>query len=306
MQSECSPDASADCGDVVLRCYMCGGSQLHHQFSVPVSDGPFQHRKTENNRTIYRCASCGHLSAGLYNPLRYADYYASLPDDYHCCHDHDQSRYKQILGLFPKQSLRRVLDIGCGTGTFLAMFPSDVERFGIEPSRAAADRATAKGIEIIRYDDLSNPELQNTFDLVTAIDVVEHTADLQEFRRHLATALRPGGIIIILTGDAASTSARLLGCYWSYLNYAEHITFFSPHSMRTWLQPDFSSIEVTKADHHALNVRGGLSLIRIWLLFPVKWLFRKLLPVRWDMYTALSLPGDHMLVRAIRDQSPTR
>jgi hypothetical protein len=126
MQSGYSPNISVDCGAVGPRYYVCGGSKLCQQFSVPLVDGPFRQHKSETNRTIYRCELCGHLSANLYDSVRYADYYASLSGDYHCCHDYDQSRYKQILGIVSKQSVRRVLDIGCGTGTFLAMFPSAV------------------------------------------------------------------------------------------------------------------------------------------------------------------------------------
>lgn len=195
----------------------------------------------------------------------------------------------------------RVLDIGCGSGTFLAMLPSEVERFGIEPSRAAADLARAKGVQIIQSDDLERPELRNSFDLVTAIDVVEHAADLQEFRGRLATALRPGGTAIILTGDAASRAASLLGRYWYYLNYAEHISVFSPRSMQTWLQSDFTDIELRKGAHHPLGVRESLSLIRPWFLFPVKWVLRKIRP-RWNLWSTLYFGGDHMLVRATRNQ----
>ena len=302
MRSMCPSDSSLRGTDVIPSCHVCGGSRLRRRFSIPLLDGPYQHDKEAKPRTIYRCDSCGHLSADLYDAGRYAAYYASLSDNYHCDHDREQSRYKRILGLCPKQSVRRVLDVGCGSGTFLAMLPPEVERFGIEPSRAAADLARAKGIQIIQYDDLARPELRNTFDLVTAIDVVEHTANLQEFRSHLATALRPGGTVIILTGDAESWSARLLGRYWYYLHYAEHITAFCPRSMRTWLQSDFSEIESTKAVHHRLNSHETLTLLRAWLLFPVKVLLRKLLPTRLKMYAALYLPGDHMLVRATRNK----
>ena len=288
--------------DVTPSCHVCGGLRLRRRFSIPLLDGPYQHDKEAKSRTIYRCDFCGHLSADVYDPGRYADYYASLSDHYHRDHDREQSRYKRILELFPKHSLRRVLDVGCGSGTFLAMLPPEVERFGIEPSKSAADLARAKGIQILQYDDLMRPELRNTFDLVTAIDVVEHTANLGEFRHHLAIALRPGGTVIILTGDAESSSARLLGRYWYYLHYAEHITAFCPRSMRTWLQSDFSEIELTKAVHDRLSRAESLTLLRVWLLFPVKWLLRKLLPTRLKMHAALYLRGDHMLVRATRNR----
>jgi SAM-dependent methyltransferase len=183
------------------------------------------------------------------------------------------------------------------------MLPSEAERFGIEPSRAAAEHAKAKGIQIIDYSDLARPELRNSFDLVTAIDVVEHLSDLQEFRRQLTKALCPGGTVIILTGDAKSASARLLGRYWLYVNYAEHINFFCRNSARVWLQNDFSVIEVTETNHHRLDVMDWLSLVRAWLFFPVKWILRKVLPMHIGFYTALSLPGDHMLIRAIRNRT---
>jgi hypothetical protein len=76
--------------------------------------------------------------------------------------------------------------------------------------------------------------------------------------------------------------------------------------MRIWLQPDFSDIELTETDHHPLNQWQALSLIRVWLLFPVKWLLRKLLPVRLNFYAALCLPRDHILVRAVRNQTLTQ
>jgi SAM-dependent methyltransferase len=269
---------------------------------VPLLDGPYLHDTDGKIRTIYRCDSCGQLSGDLYDAGKFDSYYASLPDDYHCVHDRETSRYQRILGLVREQPVKRVLDIGCGSGTFLAMLPPEIERFGIEPARAAAELARAKGINLVQYDDLSRPELRNTFDIVTAIDIVEHTADLQELRRYLATALHPGGIAIILTGNAESFPARLLGRYWYYLNYAEHITAFSPHSMQTWLQPDFSEIKCARAAHHRLTNRERLAVIRAWVLFPAKWVLRKILPPGLRMYAALYLPRDHMLVRAVRDQ----
>src|SRR5262249_5345122 len=97
-----------------------------------------------------------------------------------------------------------------------------------------------------------------------------------------------------------SPAARLLGRYWSYLNYAEHVTVFCPDSMRTWLQRDFSAIELARTDHHSTN---WLTIIRMWMLFPLKGTFRKVWPGCMDMHAALSLPCDHMLVRAIRDHT---
>lgn len=300
MQSECRSGISVSCPDAEVRCDVCDGLGLAPEFSVPLSDGPYRYDKRLRSRTVYKCVLCGHLSSDAYEPSKYAEYYASLADDYHYRHDDDPSRYAQILRIVPA-SVQRVLDVGCGTGTFLGMFSSKVERFGIEPSMIAASCARAKGIEVVDYEDLARPELRSTFDLVTAIDVVEHMADLQKFLQYLTTALRPGGAAILLTGNAGSRSARLLGKYWSYLNYAEHLTCFCSSSMRLWLQCDFSQIEITSLSHHRLNTRELLALVRVWLLFPVKLLVRNRVRGRLNIYAVLALPRDHMLVRAIRN-----
>jgi SAM-dependent methyltransferase len=293
---EIAPDTPAE-----LACYGCGHSPLKFRFAIPLIDGPFREDREPKTRTLYECAACGQLSGDLYDPSQYSGYYAALTHEYHDSHDYDQARYRQILDQIPERPGMKALDIGCGVGTFLSMLPPDTMRFGIEPSTTAAACARQKGVNIIQYGDLSRPELRNTFDLVTAIDVVEHMAKLQDFRRHLTTALRPGGIAIILTGNSQSKPARLLGRYWSYLNFAEHVTIFCPSSMRAWLKPSFSGIELLSTSHHPCTFREAIVLVRIWLLFPVKWLLRKLFRRAFDMYTVLSLPGDHMLVRAIRN-----
>lgn len=281
-------------------CPVCGDARLRCKFTVPLLDGPFRNSRELKLRNIYECGTCSHLAAELGDPLQYTEYYASLSNDYHRSHDLDGSRYENVLELFPKEGVRRVLDIGCGTGAFLGTLPAGIERFGIEPAIAAASEAKERGIRIIQYSDLSTPEFRNSFDVVTAIDVVEHTIDLRELRRHLGDALRRDGILIILTGNAASPAARLLGRYWSYLNFAEHTMCFSPQSIMSWLQPDFSGIRLSTADHHPLRGREYLSLIRMWAFFPLKWILQKLFPKPLNMYTALSLPKDHMIVRAVR------
>jgi len=292
--------------DTGLRCHVCGGSQLRKKFSLPLLRDPHPYDKEVKSRAIYRCDSCGHLFAGAFDRLGFAHYYESLPAGCHgSIHDTDRFRYRQVLGVIAKRDVGRVLDIGCGTGTFLTMLPSGVERFGIEPTVAAANIARDRGIAILQPEDLDRPELRNTFDVVTSMDVLEHATDLQEFRRQLVTALRPGGMAILLTGDAESKSAQRLGRYWYYMHGPEHITFFSSRSMRTWLERDFQGIEVTETSHNRLR-REWFFVLRLWLLFPLKWVLSKLFAQRWNRHVALYLPGDHILVRAIRNGPPTQ
>ena len=298
MQTAVPSDVPPSCSDRAPRCHACGGSETRPKFSVPLLRGQHPSDRSIKKKIIYRCNSCGHLSASLCDPLMFASYYESLSADCHgAIHDADQFRYQQVFQILAGQTVCRVLDIGCGTGTFLAKFPPGVERFGIEPTRAAADIARARGITILDPGDLERPEMQHSFDVVTALDVIEHATDLDEFRQQIASALRPGGKVILLTGDAESGPARFLGSYWYYMHGAEHITFFCARSIRRWLQRDFEGIELTRTSHNSLRKEWAF-LIRAWLVFPAKWVLMKLIPDRLNKEVCLYLPGDHMLVRA--------
>jgi 2-polyprenyl-3-methyl-5-hydroxy-6-metoxy-1,4-benzoquinol methylase len=291
--------------DATPRCHVCGGSQSHKKFSVPLLRVLHPYNNEVKYRAIYQCDSCSHLFAESFDALGFANYYQSLSADCHgSIHDTDQFRYRQVLSVIAERAACRVLDIGCGTGTFLAMLGPEVERFGIEPTLAAADIARNRGVTIIQPEDLDRPDLRNSFDVVTSMDVLEHATDLDEFRRQLVTALRPGGRAILLTGDADSESAKRLGPYWYYMHGAEHITFFSSRSIRTWLNQEFHRVELTKTSHNTAR-REWAYVLRLWLLFPVKWVLSKLFAAHWNRHVALYLPGDHMLVCATRNGLPT-
>jgi SAM-dependent methyltransferase len=122
---------------------------------------------------------------------------------------------------------RRVLDIGCFTGTLLSYLGSEWSRYGIEPAVGAAALARNRGIDIL------GPTLEEltvdvpAFDAVVAIDVLEHIAEPMPFFRRVHRLLRPGGIFLGVTGDTASGSWRLeKNRYW-YCSLPEHVSFYS-------------------------------------------------------------------------------
>jgi SAM-dependent methyltransferase len=92
----------------------------------------------------------------------------------------------------------RILDVGCGTGANLILLSKYGDADGVDISEDALafcrerglDKVTLGAGEELPYED-------NTFDLVTALDVVEHMDDdlagLTEMRR----VLRPGGRVLL-------------------------------------------------------------------------------------------------------------
>src|SRR5215210_1041354 len=84
----------------------------------------------------------------------------------------------------------KILDVGCGTGANLVMLGEFGEAHGIDISQDALSFCRERGLNNVRHGAAEElPYDDETFDLVTALDVVEHLDDdaagLKEFRRVL-------------------------------------------------------------------------------------------------------------------------
>ncbi|MBI3431380.1 MAG: methyltransferase domain-containing protein [Hydrogenophilales bacterium] len=121
-----------------------------------------------------------------------------------------------------------VLDVGCFDGRFLDHLGGGYRRSGIEVHPLAAEHAAAKGIEIVGRDFSDLDTLHPPFDVVVAMDVIEHVGNPRTFLASLARATRPGGLIILSTGNTATTPWRLMGGMYWYCSIAEHISFINP------------------------------------------------------------------------------
>jgi SAM-dependent methyltransferase len=128
-----------------------------------------------------------------------------------------------------------VLDIGCGTGDFLANLPPRCVKYGIEPSPAAA-HARERGIAILGAD-LDDVPASLEFDCITIIDVIEHVVDPSELLSVAYARLAPGGRIIVSTGDPEARAWRsLFGPRFWYASFPEHISFPSSEFVRKWCE----------------------------------------------------------------------
>jgi SAM-dependent methyltransferase len=90
-----------------------------------------------------------------------------------------------------------VLDAGCGSGRTLEELAPYGEVRGIELDPEAADVARGRGyeVEIGRLEEL--PWGDDTFDLITCLDVIEHTPDDRATLRELRRVCRPGGWLLV-------------------------------------------------------------------------------------------------------------
>jgi 2-polyprenyl-6-hydroxyphenyl methylase / 3-demethylubiquinone-9 3-methyltransferase len=109
---------------------------------------------------------------------------------------------------------KSALDVGCGAGLLaepLARLGANVTAIDAAPELIAAARHHAQGQGLdVDYRVSAVEDLDSRFDLVTAMEVIEHVADPEAFAGSLAQRLAPGGILILSTPNKTLWSRLLM------------------------------------------------------------------------------------------------
>jgi ubiquinone/menaquinone biosynthesis C-methylase UbiE len=131
----------------------------------------------------------------------------------------------------------RWLDVGCATGEFISEARHKVKEVcGVEISVCAIKIAKERGIEGIIVGDFFDTEWEhNYFDLISMWDVIEHLPDPVSNLKHAFQLIKPGGFLVLSTGDITSITARLFGRFWHLMTPPEHQYFFSPATIKQML-----------------------------------------------------------------------
>lgn len=92
----------------------------------------------------------------------------------------------------------RILDAGCGSGRTLDDLARWGQVSGLELEQAGVAAARSRGHADVRQGAVEElPWPQDTFDLVTCLDVVEHTPDDRRTLAELRRVTRPGGHLLV-------------------------------------------------------------------------------------------------------------
>lgn len=270
-----------------VNCYSCS------------SDTPMFYAE-ENGFTLVKCRSCGLLYVSPRpeeKDILEAQKYGVHKGDYTIHTTGRLLRYRipeyvkilrDLYGPHWNLGSGTWLDVGCGNGEFMLALKEytkeGIHVVGIEPNIKKQERAQSLGLKV-SFFDLNLSEEQ--FDWISMLNVFSHLPNPPEFFLILRRHLRPGGELLIETGDAACFSPDQI---FKPLNLPDHLSFASESILRNLLSnAGFRVLEVRKYPAFPTNLRSiikDLAKILLWRTTTTavvrKYLMSKKIPT--DMY----------------------
>ncbi len=170
---------------------------------------------------------------------------------------------KMVTQLIPGKG--KLLDVGTADGTFLRVAQHQGwEVFGCEPNTWFCEQGEKNyNIKIDCGTLLDQDYPEQSFDVITLWDVIEHAVDPKKNIQSCFSLLRPGGYMIITYPDIDSWVARLMGRKWVYL-MSVHLYYFNQGTLKRMIVSEGFSVEKTVS--HFQSLRLGYLTYRLQVL----------------------------------------
>ena len=151
------------------------------------------------------------------------------------------NRLKKTISLVPKDA-QSLLELGCGSGYFLAdiekQFPS-IKLTGVDLSEENLSFANAilKRTKLMKGDATNLKLPDSSFDVVAALELIEHVHDDKALLAEAWRVLKPHGTLILSTPD---TEKPLWSTVWKLWNNTFRMRY-DPH-FREYKEEDFKKL----------------------------------------------------------------
>lgn len=165
--------------------------------------------------------------------------------------------YKRDIDALDALKGLSILDVGCGGGLVcepLARLGSKVTGADADEQAIAVAKEHAKdnGLKI-KYENKPAEDIKQTFDVVLALEIIEHVKNPTEFVQSISKLVKSDGLVIFSTLNR-NPKSFLLG-----IVAAEYLLRWVPkgtHSWQKFIKPSELSRFARNADLKALNVTG--------------------------------------------------
>jgi len=208
-------------------CLLCGNNEI-----VPYFKG------------LLKCTSCNFVTTDL--DIDASDIQKIYSKKYFFGDEYvDYMKDKEILQVNFRRKLESILgyknngllvEIGCAYGFFLELAKQYFEVKGYEICQDAVDYAKGLSLDVESGDFLKANIPENSVDVITMWDVIEHLLEPQRYVGKAKDLLKHDGLLCITTGDISSLNARLRGKKWRMVHPPTHLHYFSRNNLKLLLE----------------------------------------------------------------------
>jgi len=222
-----------------VRCPVCDGSKFSPRFNL-------------RGFNYMNCCSCGfvfvnprpsdHLLKDFYNSPFYSSFsiVVEIPrilsgEPYYSTSLSLQDYASAADVLNPLDKSYKVLDVGCGTGSFLQYLNDKLgftNLLGIEYGEnqvSFAQKHRNFPVRVASLDRLYKEGL--SFDIVTLIEVIEHVNNLHGILQSITKVLKPGGYLLMTTPNVGTLAFLMNGEFGTFFNAPNHLNYFSDSTL---------------------------------------------------------------------------
>jgi len=260
-----------------IKCPLCGADDYRVRYPATMAGeasslemNPEHYRCTSHDLSrhgdIVQCRQCGMV---YNNPQPDPDtllrVYKEVEDPLYL----EETKARELTFIRSLKQLHRfiqppgkLLDVGCYTGVFMKTAAAEgwqVE--GVELSSWAAKIARESGVGTIYEKPLHRLSLANdSFDVITLWDVIEHLADPVDMLKNVNRLLKPGGVLAFSTHMVDSPAVRIMGTRYPFF-MEMHVTHFSRSTAARLLKEQ--GFELLKIKPHPRILRTGYFLEKL-------------------------------------------
>lgn len=154
----------------------------------------------------------------------------------------------QLLNKHTGNLATKLLDYGCGTGSFIeAASRAGYNTVGYEPEENAFLIAKEKGLKVLRNKQKLFNSATGEYGIITLWHVLEHVHDFTAILDIFYTLLKDNGILVIAVPMANSADALYYREQWAAYDLPRHLYHFTKETLTNACRISGFTLQTTKA-----------------------------------------------------------